>query len=82
MTGQSLFLSSNDEEFDSDNNFIELADGSRNNGIVQGSGKAQVLIHDSKGSKRKVMLENALYVPSYKQDIILGTSSDMQRGVS
>ena len=49
--------------------FIELADGIRTNGIVQGRGKARVLIHDSKGGKRKVMLENALYVPSYKQDI-------------
>ena len=58
-----------DDEFDSDSHFIELADGSRTNGIVQGRGKAQVLIHDSKGGKRKVMLENALYVPSYKQDI-------------
>ena len=57
-----------DDEFDSDSHFIELADGSRTNGIVQGKGKAQVLIHDSKGGKRKVMLENALYVPSYKQD--------------
>ena len=58
-----------DDEFDSDSHFIELADGSRTNGIVQGRGKAQVLIHDSKGGKRKMMLENALYVPSYKQDI-------------
>ena len=58
-----------DDKFDSDKHFIELADGSRTNGIVQGRGKAQVLIHDSKGSKRKVILENALYVPSYKQDI-------------
>ena len=65
MTSQSLF----DDKFDSDKHFIELADGSRTNGIVQGRGKAQVLIHDSKGSERKVILENALYVPSYKQDI-------------
>ena len=48
-----------DDEFDSDSHFIELADGSRTNGIVQGRGKTQVLIHDSKGGKRKVMLENA-----------------------
>ena len=58
-----------DDEFDSDSHFVELADGSGTNGIVQGRGKAQVLIHDSKCGKRKVMLENALYVPSYKQDI-------------
>ena len=51
------------------NHFIELADGSRTNGILQGRSKAQVLIHGSKGSKRNVMLENALYVPSYKQYI-------------
>ena len=47
-----------DEEFDSDSRFIELADGSRTNGIVQGRGKAQVSTW--KGGKRKVMLENAL----------------------
>ena len=58
-----------DDEFDSDNHFSELADRSRTNGIVQGKGKAHVLIHDSKSSQRKVMLANALYVPSYKQDI-------------
>ena len=35
-----------DDEFDSDNHFIELADGSRTNSIVEGRGKAQVFIHD------------------------------------
>ena len=58
-----------DDAFDPTKHVIELADGSRTNGIVMGKGNAQVLIHDVEGCQREVMLENALFIPSYKQDI-------------
>jgi hypothetical protein len=57
------------EGFDPDRHFIELADGSRANSLAQGRGKAKVSLVDSKGVIRETVLENALYVPSFKQDI-------------
>ena len=58
-----------DKNFVPEDHFIELADGSRTNQVVKGKGKASVLLHDDKGINHKVVLENALYVPSYSQDI-------------
>ena len=58
-----------DKEFDATKHLIELADGSRTNGIVKGKGDAEVLLYDINSKPCYVKLENALYVPSYKQDI-------------
>jgi transposase InsO family protein len=54
---------------DTDNHVIELADGSRSKNIVKAKGDACVTVNDKKGVEHKVLLKNALYIPSYKQDI-------------
>jgi hypothetical protein len=68
LRDESKFVSF-DHTFDPQNHFIELADGSRANNIALKKGNAQVSIVDSNGVDREIILENALYVPSFKQDI-------------
>ena len=58
-----------DENFDPKCHVIELADGSKVNNIVYNRGSASVSLIDSNGNKRDGVLENALYVPSFKQNI-------------
>ena len=58
-----------DENFDPSNHVIELADGSRQKGIVLGKGDASVCIYDVNGIPQDILLKNALYIPSYKQNI-------------
>lgn len=62
------FVSFN-EKFDMSRHCIELADGSSLNGIVKQKGTACVPLVDSKGISRNVLLENALLVPSFSQNI-------------
>ena len=57
-----------DENFNVDNHFIELADGSRTN-VVQGKGNAKVNLCDVNGNIQDIVLNNALYIPSYDQNI-------------
>ena len=52
-----------------ENHCIELADGSRACGIVSAEGRAKVLVLDLEGVPHEVFLEDALYIPSYKQNI-------------
>ena len=58
-----------DESFDTSMHYIELADGSRTNNLVYGKGDASVTLADREGNIHKVLLKDALCVPSYKQDI-------------
>ncbi len=58
-----------DKQFDPERHFIELADGSRTNNLVKKKGDACVTLVDSCGNVHTTILENALYVPSFKQDI-------------
>jgi transposase InsO family protein len=58
-----------DKSFNAENHFIELADGSKTNGVVLGKGNACVKLYDVNGNSHNVVLENALYVPSFKQNI-------------
>ena len=58
-----------DSQFDPENHYIELADGSRTNNLVMKKGDACVPLIDSCGNVQTAILENALYVPSFKQDI-------------
>ena len=58
-----------DENFDQAQHFIELADGKRQNNIAEGRGKASIKLVDSKGKEQEAFLEDALYVPSFKQNI-------------
>ena len=58
-----------DDSFDTRTHYIELADGSKTNGIVSGRGDACILLYDVNGNPQNVTLKKALYIPSYKQDI-------------
>ena len=67
VTSKESFLSMKD--LSTENHTIELADGSRSNNVVIGKGNASISVHDKNGVKHDIVLENALYIPSYKQNI-------------
>lgn len=69
ISDQSKFVNL-DKNFDPEKHFIELADGSRKNNIVSAKGDARIMINDSKGVLRKIILKDALCIPSYKQNIL------------
>ena len=58
-----------DENFDPKSHVIELADGNKVNNIALNRGSTCVSLIDSNGNKRDGILGNALYVPSFKQNI-------------
>ncbi|KAK3876346.1 hypothetical protein Pcinc_018858 [Petrolisthes cinctipes] len=70
-----------DENFEAMNHTIELADGSRSSGVVLGKGVASVKICDTNGNVHNVELRNALYIPTYKQDIF-SVKAATKRGAS
>ena len=70
-----------DDDFKPENHYIELADGSRACGVVSARGRAQVTLHDVGGVPYEVFLEDALYIPSYKQNIF-SVQSAVYRGNS
>ena len=70
-----------DENFNPKKHTIELADGSRTSDIVQGKGDACVMLRDSSGKLRKVTVKDALYVPTYEQNIF-SVQSATQKGAT
>ena len=58
-----------DKGFESEKHTIELADGSRQKGVVQGKGTAKFTLSDIGGNEQNIFLDNTLYVPTYKQNI-------------
>ncbi|KAG1698110.1 Rap1 GTPase-activating protein 2 [Nymphon striatum] len=80
ITEKSKFVNFYDN-FNAMNHYIELADGSRTSGIVQGKGDVEICLNDAHGSSRKVLLKNVLFVPSYKQNIF-SVQAATDRGVS
>jgi hypothetical protein len=58
-----------DQTFKPSKHFIELADGTRASNIALKRGDAEVLLQDASGNQVKAVLKNALYIPSYPQDI-------------
>ena len=68
INNDSLFVSV-DEGYKPEEHFIELADGSRSNNVEKKRGTALVNIQDEHGNVRESTLNNALYVPSYPQNI-------------
>ena len=67
VNDRSKFISF-DNALDPSAHVIELADGSKAK-VVSGKGVAKIKQHDVNGSPHDLILNNALYVPSYKQDI-------------
>ncbi len=55
-----------------------MADGTRASNIALKRGDAEVLLQDASGNQVKAVLKNALYIPSYPQDIfsVKATTSD------
>ena len=70
-----------DENFNPKKHMIELADGSRTSDIVQGKGDACVMLRDNSGKLRKVTVKDALYVPTYEQNIF-SVQSATQKGAT
>ena len=68
ITSKECFLSMKD--LSTEKHIIELADGSRSDNVVLGKFNASISVHDNNGVKHDIVLENALYIPSYKQNIL------------
>ena len=58
-----------DESFQPESHFIELADGSKSNNVALKRGDVSVSMVESNGQRVRASLKNALYIPSYPQDI-------------
>ncbi|KAJ8400356.1 hypothetical protein AAFF_G00397390 [Aldrovandia affinis] len=58
-----------DDRFQAETHCVELADGTRSNGIAEHRGDAKVSLIDSRGRRHNTTLRRALYIPSYPQDI-------------
>ncbi|XP_030600151.1 uncharacterized protein LOC115790486 [Archocentrus centrarchus] len=58
-----------DSNFKPETHCIELADGTRCKGVAKRRGEAEVTLMDSRGRHCKTILKQALYIPSYPQDI-------------
>lgn len=58
-----------DSSFQAGTHCVELADGTRCSGVAKQRGDAEVCLVDSRGRRLKTMLRNALYIPTYPQDI-------------
>lgn len=58
-----------DESFNPEKHYIELADGNRYNNVALGRGTAAITLVDVEGKEHEVLLKDALYVPSFSQDI-------------
>lgn len=58
-----------DSSFQADTHCMELADGTRCNGVANNRGDTVVCLVDSRGRHFKTTQRNALYIPTYPQDI-------------
>ena len=58
-----------DETFQPKDHFVELADRTRTSGVALKTGEAEVCLQDTEGRRVTATLKDALYIPSYPQDI-------------
>ena len=58
-----------DDSFQPDNHFIELADGTKTNGVALKRSDGEICLVNTNGNKESVTLKGALFIPSYQQDI-------------
>ena len=68
VTDDSCFWSI-DESFKPGEHFIELADGKRANNVALKRGKVLIQIVDTTGKLHQIILDNALFIPSFPQSI-------------
>ena len=69
ITDRSLFIDF-DESFQAAQHTIELADASRKRGLAVGRGRAKIQLRSTNGELCNVILEDALCIPSYSQNIL------------
>ncbi|XP_039881526.1 uncharacterized protein LOC120729745 [Simochromis diagramma] len=58
-----------DDSFQPKSHYVELADGTKCTGVAEQRGEAEFCLMDSRGQCHKTTLKQALYIPSYPQDI-------------
>lgn len=58
-----------DSKFKPERHSMELADGKRTFGLAHGRGDAEVCLVNSEGRRCTVTLKNALYIPSFPQEL-------------
>ena len=80
ISDRSLFTKF-DDNFKPEDHTIVLADSSQNKGIVSARGDAQIKLTSTEGKKCNVTLKDALYIPSFQQNII-SVQSMTKRGAS
>jgi len=59
-----------ESSFCPETNVIQLADGTNAQNVARGLGNASIELTDHRGKEHNVLLKNALYVPSFKQNIL------------
>ena len=64
-----------DDNFTPDKHYIELADGTRSNNVALKRGDVEITIMDTTGKLVNASLKNALYIPTYPQNIFSGNVS-------
>ena len=79
ITSKESFISMKD--LSTEKHIIEPEDGSRPDNVVLDKGNASILAHDNNGVKHDSVPENALYIPSYKPNI-LSVQAAVRKGAS
>ena len=76
-TGASVHVISNIKYFtnlhknsNSETSFLEMADGTKSCNIIVGKGTAKIPIIDIKGEESHIVLNDALFVPTFSKNII------------
>ena len=67
-----------DKNFNHKGHTIQLADNSRQTGLVVAKGDAKIHLHDSRGKLREVILKDTLCIPKFKQNILSVTARGMK----
>ncbi|GAB1609461.1 hypothetical protein Ahia01_001231700 [Argonauta hians] len=62
-------------DFKTKHHVVELANGEKAKGIVEGKGDAIIDIKDAKGKYQKIILKDTLYIPSFGQNILSVTAA-------
>ena len=68
VTDESKFKDFN-STFQLEKHWVELADGTRCSRVAQKRGNAEFFLFDNRGQRHKATLRDALYIPSYPQNI-------------
>ena len=58
-----------DKSYDPTNHYVELADGTRTNGLIKGKGTASFKMYDNQGNIATISVNDALFIPSYDTNI-------------